>query len=69
MLKSLDGMGGKPNLLNGGSVDGCYVPVKKPLLGRHYRLLLLEMLQEDSQDLHDVGAIEGDAPGNNVRVD
>ncbi len=45
------------------------IPVEKSLPGRHFRPLLPELLQEDAQDLHDVGDVDLGALRNDVRVD
>ncbi len=49
-------------------MDGRIIPVEKPLPGRHLRPLLLEMLHEGPQGLHDVHGVDIRPPGYDVGV-
>ncbi len=62
-------MGDETILDDGGGVDRSDVPMEKPRLLSHHRPLLLEMPHEDVEDLHDVRAVDGGAPGDDMHID
>jgi len=63
VLQHLDLSGGQPGAHNGGSMDRVIVPMEPPLSGRHFWSLLLQLLPEGGQGLHNVVFVDLGALG------